>query len=167
MSLKSVLIKLKARLFDSYVDNLKKKAPSADFMLTIRDLDIAVPVYVRKSGVGQDIVDAKDSAVMFHLGSILVLADHCYQSNFANLRNAVVGKTWFELSDKNSTRRFLCTENGIGHIKTENGHDHLYDWNWEQVYKNHSGALIYTCRQKSAPDVMDVTLTFWKEDKVV
>ena len=131
--------------------------------LEIADLDIRVPVNNTRIGSAQAVIDARDSAVYLNWGNQKAIADHACQANFSNLNQAVVGKTKAVLDRGTSKEQFLCVDSQIGHIKTESGVNTLYDSKWRFAHlQNPGGLAIYTCIQRSAPDIMDVRLTYWQ-----
>lgn len=143
----------------------KKDEKVPDARLFIPQLDIAVRVFKRPvatAGNGQEIVDAIDSAVYFNMGALEIIADHCDQSNFGNLVHSEIGKTKAFLVWKDHDCEYECVGVEVGHITIAGVGNRLYDGNWNPIYTHQDGLCIYTCLEKSAPDVMDVQLTFWK-----
>lgn len=158
--------------FRSLLDGVAMKilinSPITIDKIMIPELAINVPVYWKKEGTnGQDIVDAPNSAVIFKWTKscdLKVIADHSSQSNFRNLNRAKVNETeaYLDLDKRRIKHRCIVSE--VGHIKTVNGRNFLFGEDWLSIYpKHHDGICIYTCIKRSAPDVMDVRLTFWKE----
>lgn len=129
-------------------------------ILFIPALGIIVPAEERKNGTnGQDIIDKPDRAVMWSWGRLTVIADHCNQG-FDRINRAVAGKTRAYVG----ARRFICDISEIGHIRTTDKGNRLFRADWTPVHEAwKDGLCIYTCIQRSAPDVMDVRLTHWRE----
>ena len=131
--------------------------------LEIPDLDISVPLYDTSTGGAQQIVDKKDSAVLLRWNVQNAIADHSDQCNFSNLSNAVVGGTTMSIETQNSSKRYRCVRSQVGHIKTTNGSNQIFDENWNSPYTQNAGGIcIYTCLNRSAPDIMDIRLTYWQ-----
>lgn len=131
--------------------------------LEIKDLNISVPVYDTKIGSAQSVIDANDSAVYLNWGNQFAIADHANQGNFSNLNHVVVGKTEAILDRRVAKERFVCVGSQIGHIKTENGVNTIFDSKWQFAYiQNPGGLTIYTCIERSSENVMDVRLTYWQ-----
>ena len=128
--------------------------------LYIPSLWICVPVY--SEGNRQKIVDAPNSAVLIKWRDLLVIADHAYQSNFMNLNRAVPGRTCAFFFHEGRMRKYTCDSIENGHIMSLPEGDRLYTENWKMVHEAiRDGLCIYTCRGKSAKEVMDVCLTHW------
>ena len=132
--------------------------------LKIPTLSINVPIYDRVSGSGQEIIDRADSAVRFKQGPLTIICDHCTHANFMRLNAAVPEHTRaFIVKGIFNRERYVCTGSEVGHILISDSGNRLYDSQWRHVYQTHEGLCIYTCMRKSAEDVMDVRLTFWKK----
>ena len=129
----------------------------------IPDLHISVPLYDTSVGAAQQIVDNQNSAVYLHWPAQNAIADHASQANFSNLSNVIVGSTTMSIETPNNARYYRCVKSQVGHIKTTNGSNRIFDENWESPYiQNTGGICIYTCLGRSAPDIMDVRLTYWQ-----
>jgi len=133
--------------------------------LEIPDLNISVPLYDGGGGTSQSIVDKVNSAAYMHWINQDAISDHASQANFANLQNAQPGITKAFIVFPAQAEHYICVSNQIGHLKDmgEGKGRRVYDANWKCVYYENTGGLcIYTCRQMSADDVMDITLTYWQ-----
>lgn len=132
--------------------------------LEIPDLSISIPLNGVESGSAQQVIDMEDSAVYLNWPNQTVIADHCHQANFSNLNRAIQGHTKaFIASDPDSKKWLVCCKTQVGHIRIGEKSNSLFDHDWNPVYHSNSGGLtMYTCIEKSAPDVMDVRLTYWK-----
>ena len=147
---------------------------------------ILVPLYERTVGNGQEIVDRENSAVIFHWNDLSVIADHSHQSNFSNLNKAIPLKTIGYIFSNNTTKlecdskqtkptkivahislnrmtKLLCDDTQVGHILLSDSGNRLTDKNNHLVHTVfHDGYCIYTCIQRSAPNIIDVRLTHWR-----
>ncbi len=131
--------------------------------LIIPDLNISVPLNGIELGSAQHVIDLEDSAVYLKWPNQIVIADHCTQANFSNLKKAVPGRTKALIVTPDSKEEFACCRKQIGHIRIGQSSNALYDRDWIPVYKTNSGRLtMYTCISRSAPDVVDVWLTYWR-----
>lgn len=121
--------------------------------LFIPSLLIYVPVYERENGTnGQDIVDAPDSAVIFHWNQLSVVVDHASQ-NFSRLHKVKVGTTAF-LGGK----KYKCISTEVGRIQNSR----LYRANGRFVHEDwKTGLCIYTCYGQKFGNIQPVTLTHW------
>ena len=131
--------------------------------LEIPYLHISVPLYDASTGADkQRVVDDADSAVYFRLGVQDVIADHASQANFQNLNMARIGMVAIiDERDRQTSYRLVQTQ--VGHIRISPLGNSLFDQNWQRVSTQNAGGLcIYTCRGKSAENVMDVCLTYWQ-----
>ena len=145
------------------VNQLKKYGNAG--RLEIPELSIGVALYDTRVGTAQQIVDNPESAVLLRWEAQKAIADHSSQSNFANLNRARPYGTVMYLDSKGGAReRYLCVSSQVGHIKTdEHGTNSIYDGKWESPrVKNKGGICIYTCIQRSAPNIMDIRLTYWR-----
>lgn len=132
-------------------------------LLTIPSLWIFVPLFERKAGNGQDIVDRADSAVFFCWDDLTIIVDHSHQNNFSNLNKAIPGRTKLYIYSK-GTKRYICDKTEVGHLKLINGHNMLYDKDWQSVYHQQlDGLIVYTCIKRVRADVIDIRLTHWRE----
>ena len=128
--------------------------------LIIPSLFIFVSLY---EGNGQDIVDASNSAAIWGYKDLTLIADHNNQSNFANLNKVKPNKTKLYVLGQNR-KHYICDRSEVGYIVTENGHNRLYNAAYKPVYQTEqSGLVVYTCIVRSAPNVMDIRLTHWRE----
>ena len=131
--------------------------------IEIPELNISVPLNGTESGGAQEVIDREDSAVYLIWPNNITIADHCHQANFSNLNKAIPGRTKAYIVTPDSKKGYFCYKTQVGHIKIGATSNTLYDQNWEAVYeKNGGGLTMYTCIERSAPDVMDVRLTYWK-----
>ena len=132
--------------------------------LIIPSLLISVSLYHRIAGTnGQDIVDAVDSAVIWEWNRLTMIADHASQANFNRLSRVRTGKAKAYICKSLSTDVYVCDSAELGHIRLSDSGNRLYDSKWRPVHEvMHDGLCIYTCKGKSAVDVMDVYLTHWK-----
>ena len=132
--------------------------------IEIPELNIGVPLYGTESGGAQEVIDRQDSAVYLRWPGQIAIADHSSQANFSNLNLAKPGHTKAYIVTRDSRTPYICYQTQVGHIRIESGRNTLYDNNWEPVFaKNHDGLTMYTCIKKSAPNVMDVRLVYWKQ----
>ncbi len=130
--------------------------------LCVPTLLIAVPLFERTTGNGQEIVDRDNSAVIFHWNGLSVIADHSYQSNFSNLNKVKPNRTRAYIY-KSKLETILCDDSQIGHILLSENGNRLVDQNFNLVHTVFTdGYCIYTCRTRSAQNVIDVRLTHWK-----
>ena len=142
---------------------VKEKVYGTRGRLEIPELNISVPLNGTESGGAQKVIDREDSAVYLIWPNNITIADHCHQANFSNLNKSVPGRTKAYIVTPDSKKGYVCYKTQVGHIKIGGTSNVLYDHNWEAVYKKNQGGLtMYTCIEKSAPDVMDVRLTYWK-----
>jgi len=133
-------------------DFLKKKGTHG--RIEIPSLRIGVPLY-NSNGNAQKIVDNKKSAVFLEWEDQIAIADHSGQDGFERLANAIPYQTLAYI-DYKGKEYYLCTKKQVGHIVN----DRIYDSKWEHAKSG--GLVIYTCIGKSAEDVMDAWLTYWK-----
>lgn len=127
----------------------------------IQRLGIAVPLYAANNiDDAQRIVDKQNSAVLLRWATQMVSADHSSQK-FSRLKHVRVGDMAFIEKKDGKKRPFQCVKTQVGHIRTENGVNKLYDANWQKVSLRKGILTVYSCLGKSAPNVMDVTLTYW------
>ena len=133
-------------------DFLKKQGTHG--RIEIPSLRIGVPLY-NSNRNAQEIVDAKNSAVFLEWKDQVAIADHSGQDGFERLAKAIPYKTMACINYKGK-EYYLCTKKQVGHIVNSK----IYDSNWQNVKSD--GLVIYTCIGKSAEDVMDVWLTYWK-----
>lgn len=133
--------------------------------LEIPDLNISIPLNGIELGPAQKVIDLEDSAIYLKWPNQVVIADHCHQANFSNLNKAIPGHTKaYIATDPENKKWLVCCKTQVGHIKIGEKSNALFDHDWIPVYQNNSsGFTMYTCIQKSAPDVMDVRLTYWME----
>lgn len=134
----------------------------------IPELNIGVALYDTRTGAAQQIVDNPESAVFLHWEEQKAIADHNNQSNFANLnRVRPYGTAMYLISVNGMREKYICVSSQIGHIKiNEHGANTIYDSKWESPrHKNRGGVCVYTCIQRSAPDIMDIRLTYWRKAK--
>lgn len=131
--------------------------------LEIPALNISVPLYDTSIDSAQKLVDNQNSAAYLRWPAQNAIADHASQANFSNLSNVVVGTTTMSIETPNNATKYRCVKSQVGHIKTANGSNTIFDENWESPYvQNAGGICIYTCLGRSAPDVMDIRLTYWQ-----
>jgi hypothetical protein len=125
--------------------------------LLIPSLLIYVPVYEREKGTnGQDIVDAPDSAAMWHWNQLSVIADHASQ-NFSRLYKTKVGATAFL-----GKKKYKCVSTEIGRIQN----NRLYRANGRFVHEDwKTGLCIYTCYGQKIGSIQPVKLTHWSAVK--
>ena len=129
--------------------------------IEIPSLSISLPLYEASTNA-QKIVDDKNSAAFIKWLDQDVIVDHSGQDGFERLEKAIPKSTiaYVVYNNGKSTERYICTKKQIGHIKTVGGKNKLLDSQWQHPK---SGCLLmYTCIKKSAPDVMDVWLIYWK-----
>ena len=135
--------------------------------LEIPDLDISVPLYDTYGKDSQKIVDTYNSAAYLHWGEQVAIADHASQANFIRLNQVREGITDAYIVNQGAREKYVCYQSQVGHIQTVNGKNQIYDAKWRSVFtQNTSGLTIYTCMQRSAPDVMDIRLTYWKKTNI-
>ena len=140
----------------------RKKTYGDAGLLEIPSLRISVPLYYPGVRSAQEITDDKNSAACFPWGGQTVIADHSHQGNFSMLNLAKAGQTVATVDSENGRQAYLCSRSQVGHLKTTEYGNELYDEEWAKVAgQNPGGLCIYTCIAKSARDVMDVRLTFW------
>ena len=131
--------------------------------LEIPELSISVPLYDANGCDSQKIVDAQDSAVLMRWGNQFAIADHNDQANFKNLSDAEPGKTTAMIRQGKNLQRYRCIKTQVGHITISENGNRIFDQDWKPVYQQAFGGLcIYTCLNKSAPNVMDIRLTYWQ-----
>lgn len=136
--------------------------------IEIPELGISVPLYDSVNGNSQELCDNADSAVCMKWSSQIAIADHCNQGNFSNLNKARVGRTIATIDQQDKKEHYRCVRSQIGHIRISESGNRIFDSNWAPAYKQNAGGLcIYTCIEKSAPDVMDVRLTYWQPLTVI
>ena len=138
--------------------------------LEIPALDIAVPLYNGGGGASQEIVDRQSSAAYMKWIEQDAIADHASQSNFINLQKAEPGVTlaYILYPEPEDAEEYLCEKIQIGHLKElgEGKGRRVFNADGRCAYFDNPGGLcIYTCRERSAPDVMDITLTYWRPVK--
>lgn len=123
-------------------------------LLIIPSLLICVPTYERASGTnGQGIVDADNSAAMWHWNNLTIVADHAYQG-FSRLEKTKVGMTaWL------GKKKYRCDLTELGRIQDSR----LYCSSGEYAHKRFtSGLCIYTCHGKRIGNIQPVRLTHWE-----
>lgn len=131
-------------------------------LLDIPSLKIRVPLYCPGEKSAQEITDDRYSAACFPWGGLTVIADHSHQGTFSMLNLAKAGKTVAVIDDGHAQKEYVCSSSQVGHLKSAEYGNELYDAEWAEVAgQNDGGLCIYTCIAKSARDVMDVRLTFW------
>ena len=131
--------------------------------IEIPTLNISVPLYDTSTGSAQQIIDNEHSAVYLRWGQQIAVADHTTSENFCNLAHAIEGRTVATIDRKTSKQNYICSKKQIGHIKIGNGSNSIYDSKWQPVFPQNAGGLTtYTCISKSAEDVMDIWLIFWR-----
>lgn len=142
----------------------KPKVYGSSGRLEIPELGISVPLYNTSSGSAQAIVDSLDSAVYLRWGNgQIAIADHANQANFSNLEYAQVDKTRAFIDSGTSRVPYVCYRSQVGHIKTDVGGNSIFDEAWNPVFWQNAGGLtIYTCIHRSAPNIMDIRLTYWR-----
>ena len=122
--------------------------------LLIPSLLIYVPVYEREKGtIGQDIVDAPDSAAMWQWNQLTVIVDHAGQG-FNRIERARVGTTaWF------GGKKYRCISTEIGRIQEKR----LYRANGKFVHEEwKTGLCIYTCHGAKFGNIQPVRITYWR-----
>ena len=117
----------------------------------IPSLFISIPLY-DANGDAQQIVDAPRSAAFLRWHGQDAIADHSGQNGFQRISKAIPYKTTAYVKGE----KFLCTKKQIGHIRQSK----IFDSEWNHVKSD--GLVMYTCIGKSAEDVMDVWLVYWK-----
>ena len=145
----------------------KKKVYGNIGRLEIPELNISVPVYDTKTGSAKSIIDAKNSAVYLRWFTQHAIADHSDHANFSNLNRVRVGHTVLYIDNGMTQKKYVCVKSQVGHIKIDGpmGNE-IYDANWELAYSQNQGGLcLYTCMTRSAPNIMDVRLTYWQPVK--
>lgn len=131
--------------------------------LEIQELNISVPLYDARGLASQRVVDNRNSAAFMRWQKQIAIADHCDQANFSNLNKVRAGSTTAVIDLRNTQERFICVSSQVGHIRLAESGNRIFDRNWNPANtQNEGGLCIYTCIEKSAPDVMDVRLTFWR-----
>lgn len=142
----------------------KLKVYGSSGRLEIPELDISVPLYDTSVGSAQRIVDNLDSAVYLRWGNgQIAIADHSNQANFSNLEHAKAGESKAFIDSGTSRVQYVCYRSQVGHIKTDVGGNSIFDEAWNPVFWQNAGGLtIYTCIHRSAPNIMDIRLTYWK-----
>lgn len=117
----------------------------------IPSLFISIPVY-ESHGNAQLIVNAENSAAFIRWNGQNAVVDHSGQNGFQRISKAKPYKTTAYVRGE----KFLCTKKQIGHIRQSK----IFDSEWKPVKSD--GLVMYTCIGKSADDVMDVWLVYWK-----
>lgn len=133
--------------------------------LEIAELGISIPLYDATDSSGtQRIVDRQDSAAYIHWIKQDAIADHANQSNMANLNMAKAGRTIAVIDLGGEQLAYRCVSSQVGHIRlSPDGKNRIFDANWNRAnLQNEGGLCIYTCMHKSAEDIMDVRLTYWR-----
>ena len=128
--------------------------------IEIPALKIRFPVYEAANGNAQKIVDDKNSAAYINWHTQIAIVDHSGQDGFERLAKAQPGVTTGHIDFQNRTERILCVKKQIGHILLGEKNK-LVDANWQPA-DSHGGVVMYTCIKKSASNIMDVWLTYWK-----
>ncbi len=139
-----------------------KKKYGTHGRLEIPELHISVPLYDAHDGNQQEIVDEPQSAVYMRWGQQGAIADHSNQDRFSNLNRVRPWHTIATIDRQSAKEKFRCYRTQVGHIRTAEGANRIFDSGWKPVYAQNPGGLcIYTCIGRSAEDVMDVCLTYW------
>ena len=130
--------------------------------IEIPSLYVSLPLY-DTHGNAQEVVDMKNAAAFIQWVKQAAIVDHSGQDGFERIAKAIPGSTlaYIEYNDGKVKERYVCTKKQIGHIRTENGKNKIYDADWKTPVSN--GLVMYTCIKKSAANVMDVWLTYWKK----
>ena len=126
--------------------------------LSIPDLDVEVPVYdTRIATVDvnlQDIVDMKDSAVIFAQRDtdFYIIADHAHQG-FRAIKNAIPNETRAYFNGE----EYICAYNFTG-----KNLDELVDENGENInsYNGKADICMYTCMDSRA---VNIYIVMWKK----
>lgn len=106
--------------------------------LRIPAYGISIPLY---SGVSQGIVDASDSAAMFGLNGVTVIADHWNQNGFSAVRNMAVGTAVYIDYPGGSVAQYHVNYCGTGTNATTN----LLFSDGTPVDARYGGLIMYTC----------------------
>jgi hypothetical protein len=85
-----------------------------------------------------------------------LIMDHSGQDGFERLSKAVPYKTIAYLNKD----AYICINKQVGHIYL-GPPNRLVDENWQSI--KYDSLILYTCLQKSAENIMDVQLTYWKK----
>lgn len=131
--------------------------------LEIPSLFISVPLYDSKGADNQRVVDNPNSAAYMHWQKQDAIADHASQASFSNLNMVKPGKTVATIDLRTRQEKYLCVNSQVGHIRISPNGNRIFDANWNSAnFQNEGGLCIYTCMGKSAEDVMDIRLTYWR-----
>lgn len=128
--------------------------------IEIPSLRISIPLY-NTNGNAQEIVDKKNSAAYIQWKNQAAIVDHSGQDGFERLAKAIPNSTIAYIDQNGKREKYLCVKKQIGHIKLGNKNQ-LVDANWKSADSN-NGLVMYTCIKKSASDIMDVWLIYWKK----
>lgn len=139
----------------------KQKTYGTHGRIEIPALRISLPLYEAKNGNAQKIVDDKNSAAYINWRTQVAIVDHSGQDGFERLAKAQPGITIGYIDFQNRQEKILCVKKQVGHILLGEKNK-LVDANWKQANSN-GGIVMYTCIKKSAENVMDVWLTYWKK----
>ncbi len=134
-------------------------------LLVIPSLFIIVPLYECKYGeTRQEVVDRPNSALIWNWGDLSLIADHSNQENFSNLNKAIPNRTKLYIYGDKEVKKYICDSSEVGFIRTESGHNNLYNSKGHLVFSlNLKGLVIYTCIERVSPTMTNVRLTHWKE----
>ena len=126
--------------------------------IEIPDLQISIPLYRGKDDP-QGVVDRKNAAAFLEWKDQNVIVDHTGQDGFEKLEKAVPSQTLAYIDFGFKKERYMCTRKQIGHLLLGDTNK-IRDANY--VFPKSPGLIIYTCKGLSAPNVMDIWLTYWK-----
>lgn len=121
----------------------------------VSSLGFNIRLYIiGENSLGQDIVDAPNSANYRPYRQGIYIADHKHQDNFSAIKNAVPGRSTFQIVGPEETWTYICTDTLQGHntgktITDEAGNDML---------DGHVELIMYTCNS----NWRDVFITVWK-----
>ena len=150
------------KIFQKVMPTPKSKTYGTHGRIEIPSLFISLPLY-DTHGNAQEIVDMKKAAAYIQWVKQAAIVDHSGQDGFERIAKAIPGQTlaYIEYKDGKIKERYICTKKQVGHIKTINGKNKIFDSNGKTPVSG--GIVMYTCIGRSAPDVMDVWLTYWKK----
>jgi hypothetical protein len=122
-------------------------------------LRISIPLNDADNANSQYIVDRKDSAACMKAKNYMLIADHSGQDGFERLGNVVPHTTVAYINMQTYKERYVCIRKQIGHIIIGEKNK-LVDANYNPI--SEYDLVMYTCIKRSAKNVMDVWLTYWK-----
>ena len=124
-------------------------------ILSIPIFGIKVPLYETNTGKeAQEIVDAKNSGVIFYWLGYPVIADHASQGGMWKIMYSIPHLTHAYLDEK----KYVCVKKQRGLISGTK----IYDSNNESIKGKNIELCIYTCTGRIIKGNTEVWLTYWE-----